>query len=266
MKSQPIRVAVQGALGKVGVELVAAILHEPDLKLVGGADLKATDEFLPLADKSVKIPLFSSVDKLLVATKPDVLVDFSIAAATMPAVRACTSHGVRMVIGTTGLKPEDIAEMERLANEKHVGIVMAANFALGAVLMMHLAKIAAKYMDWAEIIEQHYYMKADAPSGTSIATARGMAQAHGQPLSRPTTAGEDSDSRGRLVEGVRIHSVRLPGFNAHQEVILGAPGQTLTIRHDALTRECYAPGVILAVREVVKRDGFTFGLEPLLGL
>jgi len=144
--------------------------------------------------------------------------------------------------------------------------VVAPNFALGAVLMIHLAKIAAKYLDYAEIIELHHHQKADAPSGTALATARAMAAARGKPFLQPIGQSKTSDSRGEQVEGVTIHSVRLPGLLAHQEILLGGPGQTLSIRHDTISRECFMPGVMLAVREVVKRKGLIYGLDTLLGL
>jgi 4-hydroxy-tetrahydrodipicolinate reductase len=171
-----------------------------------------------------------------------------------------------MVIGTTGFSPEDIKEIERLVKEHKVGMVVAPNFALGAVVMMHLAKIAAKYLDYAEIIELHHHLKADAPSGTALMTARAMAQARGKPFSQPPEQSEAQKSRGQRVEGVTIHSVRLPGLMAHQEVIFGAAGQTLSIRHDTINRECYMPGVLIAIREVIKRREFIFGLDALLNL
>ena len=132
--------------------------------------------------------------------------------------------------------------------------------------MMHLAKIAAKHLDYAEIIELHHHLKADAPSGTALSTARAMAQARGKPFNLPPVKGEKPDSRRHQVEGITIHSVRLPGLMAHQEVILGAPGQTLSIRHDTIGRECYMPGVIMAIKEVVKQPGLIYGLDTLLNL
>ena len=184
----------------------------------------------------------------------------------MPAVRTAAKQGIDLVIGTSGLTTDDIDEMERLSKDNKIGIVVAPNFALGAVLMMHLAKIAAKYLDYAEIIELHHHLKADAPSGTAISTAKAMAAAKGKPFSRPPEQGQTSNSRGEEVEGVAIHSIRLPGLMAHQEVILGAPGQTLSIRHDTISRECYMPGVILAIKEVVKRQGLICDLDTLLNL
>jgi len=144
--------------------------------------------------------------------------------------------------------------------------VVAPNFALGAVLMMHFAKIASRYMDYAEIIELHHHLKLDSPSGTALSTAKAMAQARGRPFSRPSEPEPPAPSRGEPVEGITIHSVRLPGLMAHQEVILGAPGQTLSLRHDTISRECFMPGVILAIKEVVKRQGLTYGLDTLLNL
>jgi len=181
-------------------------------------------------------------------------------------VRTAAKHGVNVVIGTTGITPDDIKEIESLANAQGVGAVVAPNFALGAVMMIHLAKIAAKYFDYAEIIELHHHRKADAPSGTALSTARAMAQAKGKSLSQSAEQAKPADSRGGQVEGIAIHSVRLPGLLAHQEVLFGMSGQTLSIRHDTISRECYMPGIILAVKEVIKRKGLIYGLDKLLGL
>ena len=260
----PIKVIVHGAAGKVGQEVIRAVCGEGDMQLVGAVDMKAAEDSLPLPDGSSSVPFSTDLRDILDRCQADVMVDFSIAKATMPAVRLATEKGINLVIGTTGFSPDDIKEIERLAAEHGIGAVMAPNFALGAVLMMHLAKIAAKYLDYAEIIELHHHLKADAPSGTAQTTARAMAAARGKPFLHPQ--GKDTASRGDRVEGVSIHSVRLPGLMAHQEVILGAPGQTLSIRHDTINRECYMPGVMLAIREVVGRKGFVYGLDKLLGL
>ena len=155
--------------------------------------------------------------------------------------------------------------MQKLAEANEIGIVAAPNFALGAVLMIHLAKIAGKFIDHAEIIELHHDKKLDAPSGTSLLTAKAMAEARGKPF-LPPSAGEPTPSRGQSVEGINIHSVRMPGLMAHQEVIFGTAGQTLSIRHDTINRECYMPGVLFAIRAVVKQKGFIYGLDKLLGL
>jgi len=263
MKS--IRVAVHGASGRMGQEVVNALCHEPDMQIVGAVDLKATEERLPLPDGSGTVPFSSNLDYILTACQPEVLVDFTTAQATMPAVRMTTEQGVNLVIGTTGLTADNINEIDRLAEAHQFGAVVAPNFALGAVLMIHLAKVAAKYFDFAEIIELHHHLKADSPSGTALSTARAMAQARGKSFSTPQQ-GKTSASRGEQAQGIAIHSVRLPGLLAHQEVLLGGPGQTLSIRHDTISRQCFMPGVMLAIKEVVKHKGLIYGLDTLLGL
>jgi 4-hydroxy-tetrahydrodipicolinate reductase len=227
------------------------------MRLVGAVDVKVSGDYLNLPDGSGTVPFSASLPDILNSCQPDVMVDFTIAKATMSAVRTAAEHGVNMVIGTTGLTADDIGEIEKLAIAHKVGMVVAPNFALGAVLMMHLAKIAGKYLDHAEIIELHHDRKADAPSGTSQMTARAMAKERGKPFLPPAVAGEDSPSRGRTIE---------PGLMAHQEVILGTDGQTLRIRHDQISREAFMPGVLLAIKEVVKRPGLIYGLDKLLGL
>ena len=261
-----IKVVVYGASGRVGQEVVKAVCGDPETQLVGAVDVNVSGEHLTLPDGSGTVPFSASLDAILGSCRPDVVVDFTVAKASMPAVRTCAGHGVNMVIGTTGFTADDIDEMERLAVANKIGIVLAPNFALGAVLMMHLAKIAGKYLDHAEIIELHHDRKVDAPSGTSRMTARAMAEARGKPFLPPAVEGEAAASRGESVEGINIHSVRLPGLMAHQEVILGTDGQTLRIRHDQISREAFMPGVMLAVKTVMKRKGFIYGLDTLLGL
>jgi len=263
---KPIRVVVHGASGRVGQEVVKAVCHEPEMQLVGAVDLKVAGDSLNLSDGSGAVPFASDLEYILTSCQPDVLVDFTTAQCVMPMARTATKQGVNLVIGTTGLTADDFNEIDRLATANKVGVMVAPNFALGAVLMMHLAKMAAKYLDYAEIIELHHHQKADAPSGTALNTARAMAAARGKPFLRPKEPGKTRESRGEQVEGVTVHSVRLPGLLAHQEVILGAPGQTLSIRHDTISRECFMPGVMLAIKEVVKRQGLTRGLDTLLGL
>lgn len=262
---QPIKVVIHGALGRVGQVLVNNLYREPAIKLVGAVDIKVSGEKLVLGDGS-SIPLSGDLEKILIATQAHVMVDFSLAQATMPAVRTAAKHKVNLVIGTTGLSAENMGEIGRLAESHKIGAVAAANFALGAVLMMHFAKLAAKYLDYAEIIELHHNQKADAPSGTALNTARAMEAFRGKPFSQAVDEGRNYPSRGQKVGGVTIHSVRLPGLMAHQEVLFGGLGQTLSIRHDTINRECYVPGVLLAIQEVVKRKGLIQGLDKLLDL
>ncbi|GAF82122.1 unnamed protein product, partial [marine sediment metagenome] len=205
-------------------------------------------------------------NSILNDVRPDVLVDFTIATVTMPSIRIAARKGVNLVIGTTGLSDVDLGEIEQLARVNNIGAVFAPNFALGAVLMMHLANIATAHLDNAEITELHYDQKADAPSGTALMTARRMATIRSRPFLQPSQTAEVVTSRGQVVDGTTIHSVRLPGLMAHQEVVFGASGQTLTIRHDSTSRESFMPGVILAIKEVVRRKGLTLGLAALMGL
>ncbi|MFC1898884.1 4-hydroxy-tetrahydrodipicolinate reductase [Chloroflexota bacterium] len=264
---KPISVVVYGADGKVGRVIIAGLCGEPDIKLAGAVDVRAEQDKLPLPDGSGTIPFSADLDCILTTCQPDVMVDFTVAHATMPAVRIAVKHGVNLVIGTSGITEDNLGEISNLAQANKVGAVVASNFALGAVLMMHLANLAAKYLDYAEIIELHHNTKVDSPSGTAKTTAQAMAAARGKPFLRPPSEkGETPLSRGEQVEGVNIHSVRLPGLSAHQEVILAGAGQTLSIRHDTINRECYLPGIILAIKEVVKKRGLVYGLDTLLGL
>ncbi len=261
-----IRVVLQGASGRMGQVMTNALCREPEIQLVGAVELQVAEDYLPLPDNSGTIPLSSNLDHILAHCQADVLVDFTTAQAVMLAVRIATKRGVNLVIGTSGITTDELGEIDHLATTYQVGAIVVPNFALGAVLMIHLAKVAAKYLDYAEIIELHHHQKVDSPSGTALATAKAMAQAKDKPFGRAPEQGKTSDSRGEQVEGITIHSVRLPGLMAHQEVLLGGPGQTLSIRHDTISRECYVPGVIIAIKEVVKHKGLIYGLDTLLGL
>ncbi len=264
---KPITVVVHGAMGKMGKTVVNAVCQEPEIRLIGAVDIKVTGDRLQLPDNSGEVPLSSDLESILAKQKPDVMVDFSVARASMPAIRLAAKRKVNLVIGTTGFTAHDIEEIKKLVEANDIGAVITSNFALGAVVMIHLARIAARYFDYAEIIELHHNMKVDAPSGTALSTAKAMAQAKGKPFNRPQVEkGEPLKSRGEQIEGITLHSVRLPGLLAHQEVIFGAAGQTLTIRHDTIDRDCFMPGVILAIKAVIKRKGLTMGLAPILGL
>ncbi|MDP3047396.1 MAG: 4-hydroxy-tetrahydrodipicolinate reductase [Chloroflexota bacterium] len=263
---EPIRVVIAGALGKVGSELVTAVQREPDLCLVGAVEVRGREDTLSLPDGSL-LPMGSDANVILERTRPRVLVDFTRPDAVMLNVRAAFKHHVSPVVGTTGLSAENLLEIRDLCAATGTGAVVASNFALGAVLLMHFARIAARYFDHAEIIELHHDQKADAPSGTALTTARLMAEAHGGDLAAAATSKQTLEgTRGGTLGGVHIHSVRLPGLVAHQEVIFGGLGQTLTIRHDSISRESFVPGGLLAIREVVKRQYLVNGLEDLLGL
>jgi 4-hydroxy-tetrahydrodipicolinate reductase len=250
-----VRVGVLGATGRMGRATCQAVQEAADLELVA-AVARAT-----------------GVGELLGAGA-EVVVDFSRPEATAAAGQALLAEGVHLVSGTTGLADEDMDELANLAGKAdHGNLVWAPNFALGAVLAMHFAAMAGRFYPAAEVIELHHQGKADAPSGTALRTARAIAAARdrgGPPVDRGDVPGGGSESvagvRGGEVDGVRVHSVRLPGLVAHQEVIFGGQGEVLTLRHDSLDRSSFMPGVLLAVRAVAARPGVTVGLEPLLGL
>ena len=261
-----IRVVVSGT-GKMGREVLAALCREPDLEPVGVIEKLSSGDSLPLPDGSGAVPLAREPGPLLERLRPDVVVDFTNADWTPVLARAALAAGARLVIGTTGLSDGFFAELEKTCREEGLGAVVAPNFAIGAVLMVHLAGVAARHFDYAEVIELHHEQKVDAPSGTALATVREMLAARGRPFQRNVPQKETLPStRAGSLEGVTVHSVRLPGLVAHQEVIFGGLGQTLSIRHDTTGRESFMPGVLLAVREVMHRRELVRGLDKLIGL
>jgi len=264
---EPIKVLVHGILGRMGQAVLNGLCQNPEFDVVGGVDIKADKGELLLPHDSRSIPLSTNLESIIKLGHPNVLVDFTTAEATMPAVRTATRHGVRLVIGTTGLSTKDLNEIESLCRERKIGAVVASNFSVAAVVMIHLAKIAAKFFDYAEIIELHHEQKLDAPSGTAVTTAREMVKARGDdficvPAKKESVAG----SRGGEYGGIALHSVRVPGLLAHQEVIFGATGQTLKIRLDQISREAFMPGIALAIKKVPELKEAVFGLDALLGL
>ena len=264
---EPIRVVINGALGKMGQEITRAIVREPGLKVVGAVEKEVSQQYLPLPKISELVPFSSDLGSLLKSCNPDVVVDFTNAEASIAAARIATKQKVNLVIGTTGLSEENLAEIEQLCQANKVGAVVAPNFSLGAALLIHLAKFAAKFFDHAEIMEMHHDKKVDAPSGTAIATAKAMSQTHGKPFIHPKAEKEILGStRGGQMDGIAIHSLRLPGFMAGQEVIFSGAGEILSLRHEAISRECYMPGIILAIKEVTKQKGLIYGLDALLKL
>jgi 4-hydroxy-tetrahydrodipicolinate reductase len=262
-----IRVVVAGALGRMGQEVSRAVQADPELRLVGAVDIRAAQDYMPLANSPNLIPLSADLAAMLTKARPAVVVDFTLPEAAMYNVRTAIQHGVSPVVGTTGLGAEDIREIEQLCQERKLGAVVAPNFAIGAVLMIHFAAIAAKHFSSAEIIELHHDQKADAPSGTALQTARAMREGRSEDFLRNVASRESlPGTRGGQEGGITIHSVRLPGLVAHQEVIFGGTGQTLTIRHDSINRESFMPGVLLAIKEVSKRQELIYGLANLLQL
>jgi len=262
-----IRVIINGALGKMGREVINAIDSEPGIKIVGATEKEVTQQYLALPETSELVPFSSDLDSLLKEYQPDVVVDFTNAEACMAAAHIALKQNANMIIGTTGLSEANVAELTELCRNYEVAAVVAPNFSLGAALLVHCCKTVANFFAQAEIIEMHHDKKVDAPSGTAIATAKAMSQAHATPFIYHKAEKEViSGTRGGQMDGIAIHSLRLPGFMACQEVIFSGPGETLSVRHEAINRECYIPGVILAIEEVVKHKGLIYGLDALLDM
>jgi len=250
-EENPIRVGVLGARGRVGTEVCKAVDAAPDMELVAMVD--AGDWMFNVADAGA-----------------EVVVDFTHPDVVMDNVRFCVDQGIHAVVGTTGFDEKRLAQVrEWLAPRPDLGLLIAPNFAIGAILSMRFAAMAARYYDSVEIVELHHPRKADAPSGTATRTAELIAAARAEaglgPIPDATTQSLPG-ARGADVNGVRVHSVRLAGLVAHQEVLLGTSGETLTIRHDSLDRSSFMPGVLLGVRSVLERPGLTLSLEPLIDI
>jgi 4-hydroxy-tetrahydrodipicolinate reductase len=252
-----IRVGVLGAAGRMGREVCRAVAQTDDLVLATAVDPVHVGETVDA------VRVHGSIDALA-ASEVEVAVDFTHPAAVMDDARWCLAHGVHIVIGTTGLTPADLDGLGTLAGTAGANAFVAPNFAVGAVLMMRFAAEAARHFDAAEVIELHHDRKADAPSGTAITTARAIAGARGGRWEAPGGDDAHPGARGADIDGVRVHGIRLPGLLAHQEVLFGGPGQTLSIRHDTTDRAAFMPGVLLAIRAVAARPGLTVGLEALL--
>ncbi|QBJ98167.1 4-hydroxy-tetrahydrodipicolinate reductase [Rhodococcus sp. ABRD24] len=247
----PIRVGVLGAKGKVGRAMCEAVEQADDLELVAGVDQGERIEHL--VDQGAQV--------VIDFTHPDVV---------MGNLEFLIANGIHAVVGTTGFDDARLAKVQSWLDARpEVGVLIAPNFAIGAVLSMRFAAAAARFFDSVEVIELHHPNKADAPSGTAYRTAALIAEARakaGRGPSPDATTAELEGARGADVDGVRVHSVRLAGLVAHQEVLLGTQGETLTIRHDSIDRNSFAPGVLLGVREIGTRPGLTVGIDPLLDL
>lgn len=264
-----IRIIVAGASGKMGQETVKLIQRTKDFQLVGAVSRSSVgrDVGEVIRIGNVGVSFYGSVADVLEAVEADVLIDFTAPQLVKENMERCLEAGVRPVVGTTGLSDEEIAQFQICFAEKGLGALIIPNFAIGAVLMMTFAAKAAKYLPHVEIIESHHDNKLDAPSGTSLKTAEMIAAARkeikqGHPAEHEIWEG----ARGAYYDGFRIHSVRLPGLVAHQEVLFGGEGQLLTIRHDSLHRESFMPGVELSVRKVMNMERLEYGLEKILDI
>lgn len=242
-----ITVVVTGSKGRMGLEVIKAVQADSELDLVGQADLG------------------DDLEGTLTQARPDVVVDFTVPGSRMDNFKTIISCGSRPVVGTTGYTPDEIAELSDLCREKGLGAFIAPNFAIGAILLMKFSALAAKYLEHAEIIELHHDQKEDYPSGTAVKTAQLMLAERERfnPDVNDKVANLEG-ARGAEIGGLHIHSVRLPGLVAHQEVIFGALGQTLSIRHDSISRESFMPGVLMAVKKVMEIDSLVYGLENII--
>ena len=249
--TEPIRVGVLGARGRMGQQVCAAVDSAPDLDLVAMVD--AGDWLFSVADAGAQV--------LVDFTHPDVVMDN---------VRFAVDQGIHAVVGTTGFTPARLDTIRTwLTDAPQVGVLVAPNFGIGAVLSMKFAQLAAPFYESAEIIELHHPGKADAPSGTALRTAELIAEARaaaGVGAPPDATTQSHAGARGAEIGGIHVHALRIAGMVAHQEIVLGTEGETLTIRHDSLHRSSFMPGVLLAVRQIDKHPGLTVGLEPLLNL
>ena len=272
-----IPVIINGAAGKMGREVIKAVAQASDLILMGAIDTtpehlgKDAGELAGLSEP-LEVPITNQLEPMLgyVAgerqMQPGVLVDFTHPDAVYNNIRSAIAYGIRPVVGTTGLSPAQLEELADFAEKASTGCLVIPNFSIGMVLLQEAAVRASQYFDHVEIIELHHNQKADAPSGTAIQTAQLLGEL-GKTFN--TAIVEETEktagARGSLAdEGIRIHSIRLPGLIAHQEVIFGAAGQIYTLRHDTSDRACYMPGVLLAIRKVNQLKSLVYGLEKIL--
>ncbi|MFT8320539.1 MAG: 4-hydroxy-tetrahydrodipicolinate reductase [Bacillus sp. (in: firmicutes)] len=262
-----VKIVIAGARGRMGKEAVLLTGRTEHFQLVGVLDHKYEGKKLSELDgfTSFDVPIYTDIDKCFQTEKPDVLIDLTTPEYGMHHAKTALSYGVRPVVGTTGFTKENLQELESLCEEMNRGCIIAPNFALGAVLMMKFSQLAAKYFQDVEIIELHHNQKLDAPSGTAVKTAELISEVRetkkqGHPEEKETIPG----ARGADFDGMRIHSVRLPGLIAHQQVMFGADGETLTLRHDSYNRTSFMSGVKLAVDEVLKVNALIYGLENIM--
>lgn len=250
----------------MGKEISKNLLLLPEHELVGFVDVVKVGQDMGEIIGTTKLgkAVESNLKEVLLNNKAEVMLDFSRAEGAFNNILTALENKVRVVSGTTGFSPEQLQKIEEKANKNQVGCILAPNFTIGALLMIKLSEIAVKYFADVEIIEYHHNLKVDAPSGTAIKTAQAIVSKR---ENRPKPITEEikiSGSRGGDFEGVKIHSVRLPGLLAHQEVIFGGRGQSLSIRHDVYSRESYLDGILFALKKVFELDKFVYGLESLL--
>ena len=259
-----VKVGVVGAMGKMGQEVVKAVCNDEALELVCAVDINQINEQVC---PTHEIRVIGDLKKAIEMHKPDVMVDFTQPKYVFENAKICLENGVRPVIGTTGLSDEQIEVLNALSQAKGLGCLIAPNFSTGAILMMMFAQQAAKYFDNAEIIELHHNQKKDAPSGTAIKTALMMSESGNMTFESGNCAETETIQGargGKSYSDIHIHSVRMPGYIASQEVLFGASGQILSIRHDSMDRQCYMAGVKLAIKYIADHNEFIYGLEKIM--
>lgn len=267
MTNEIIRVVIAGPRGKMGSEAVKMVLNTAHFQLKAVVDSKYNGMMLRELEgqPDVDVPVYHSLEQALTEHEVDVLIDLTTPKFGRKHMEIAFLHQVRPVVGTTGFTEQDVAELRAIAEEKELGAIIAPNFAIGAILMMKFSQQAARYLPDVEIIEKHHDNKLDAPSGTALKTAQMISEVRvkkeqGHPDEKEELAG----ARGANVDGMHIHSVRLPGLVAHQEVVFGGIGQTLTIRHDSIDRSSFMPGIRLSVEKVMSLKTLVYGLENII--
>ncbi|NRB08838.1 MAG: 4-hydroxy-tetrahydrodipicolinate reductase [Richelia sp.] len=275
VNQSPIPVVVNGAAGKMGREVIKAVAAATDMNLVGAIDISPEHQDQDAGELAglselLEVPITNQLEPMLAFASQEkqlgVMVDFTHPDGVYDNIRSAIAYGIRPVVGTTGLSPEQLQDLAEFADKGSTGCLVIPNFSIGMVLLQQAAVTASQYFDNVEIIELHHNQKADAPSGTAIKTAEMLADM-GKGFNTPTVEEKENLAGARGCEGgegIRIHSIRLPGLIAHQEVIFGAPGQIYTLRHDTSDRACYMPGVLLAIRKVLELKSLVYGLEKIL--
>lgn len=262
-----INVIIAGPRGKMGKEAVNMVSRQEGIRLVACLDRKNNGKTLMEVEElpDLNVPIYEDLNECFRSVDADVLIDLTVPEVGYIHTKAAIEHNIRPVVGTTGFTNEQIIELKELAKQKNIGGIIAPNFAIGAVLMMKFSQIAAKYLPNVEIIEKHHDQKIDAPSGTAVKTAELIMESRGyKKQGHPDEHETINGARGAEYEGMHIHSVRLPGLVAHQEVIFGGPGQLLTIKHDSFNRASFMDGVKVSVEKVMELNELIYGLENIL--
>ena len=251
----------------MGSTVLDAVEQQDDMVPVGGANGIAGGNRTVMTADGVELPLASGLDALLETVRPDVVVDFTNAEGGKAAMLTCIENGISCVSGSTGITPDELGVIGEKAASAGVGVISASNFALGCVVLIHLARIASSYFDYADVIESHHEMKIDAPSGTALSIVQAMLEGKGGDFDQNIVETELLEgTRGGSTGGINVHSARMPGRVARHEVVFGALGQTLTLLHDSVSRDSFMPGVMLAIRRVVNEKSMIVGLDNVLGL